>query len=80
VSGACAGGLVLFVHEARHAQIGHWDGTNDHNLAELGSLGVQYLLYGLLADHSNFYLNDYAKERLQIAADSVKAHNFTDGL
>jgi endonuclease YncB( thermonuclease family) len=70
--------FMLLVHEARHAQKDHWDGSNDHNIAELGAWGVQYYAYLYVADKSNFYVNDYAKAQLRAAADSVKNGRFTD--
>lgn len=43
--------LVLFVHEARHAEFGgHTCGSNDNTRAEMGSWGVQYYLYNYLAN------------------------------
>jgi endonuclease YncB( thermonuclease family) len=70
--------LALFVHEARHNQIGHWDGENDHTIAEMGSWGVQYHLYLYLADKSNFFVNDLARERLKLDAEMIRNGRFTD--
>ena len=43
--------LVLFVHEARHNEIGgHTCGTNDNTRAEMGAWGVQYYLLTYLAE------------------------------
>jgi len=70
--------LVLFIHEARHAQVAHWDGTNDHTIAELGAWGVQYHVYQYLADRCNFFIADWAKERLALDAEMIKDSRFTD--
>jgi hypothetical protein len=44
--------LALFVHEARHNEIGgHKCGTNDNTRAEMGAWGVQYYLFTYLANN-----------------------------
>ena len=78
LGGGLMDALVLFIHEARHAQVAHWDGTNDHSIAEPGAWGVQYYMYQYLADRSNFFIADWIKERLVLDAEALKQSRSTD--
>lgn len=69
--------MVLFIHEARHAQKPHTDGSNDKTLRELGAWGVQYYTYLYLADKSNFFVTPYEQTVLRGDADSTRQERFT---
>jgi hypothetical protein len=71
--------LVLFVHEARHAQKDHTEanGTKDKTIAELGSWGVAYHMYFYLADKANFFLDAQGRQLLYSRAEDTKQTRFT---
>lgn len=73
-------GLVLLVHEARHAgyNIPHNCGVKDTNLAYMGAWGVQYYLLKMLAENTNNFFSDYQKSMLLGDAQNILATRFCD--